>query len=229
MNRRLREALSPLRGGALAGAVLVLAFSTSGCETLLGESESADPGAGHPGATMPDRGTEAGRQEIAAYLNFLAVLDGTDEQGWHTILEHTREGYANAPSRDRRMRLALVMSRAERISGDSGQTQTWLVEARKLFEETLQETETAPALVRRFAQLQVNELDRRLALYDELSSLRSQLAKAHQESQSAQRDRTQAVARLRGIEAELAEANAKLDAVLKIERNIGPTGKETFP
>ena len=127
------------------------------------------------------------------------------------------------------MRLALVMSRADRISGDSGQPQAWLGDARKLFDETVQETETAPALVRRFAQLQLNELDRRLALYEELSSLRSQLAKAHQESQSAQRDRTQAVARLRGIEAELAEANAKLEAVLKIERNIGPTGKETFP
>ena len=28
---------------------------------------------------------------------------------------------------------------------------------------------------------------------------------------------------------ELAEANAKLEAVMNIERNIGPTGKETFP
>lgn len=229
MNRRRHEALSPLRSGALAGALLVLALSTSGCETLLGDSDSADSGAGHPGATMPGTETESGRQEVAAYLNFLAVLDGTDEQGWNTILEHTRDGYANTPTRERRMRLALVMSRADRISGDSGQPQAWLGDARKLFDETIQETETAPALVRRFAQLQLNELDRRLALYEELSSLRSQLARAHQESQSAQRDRTQAVARLRGIEAELAEANAKLEAVLKIERNIGPTGKETFP
>jgi hypothetical protein len=34
---------------------------------------------------------------------------------------------------------------------------------------------------------------------------------------------------MRGIGAALAEANAKLEAVMNIERNIGPTGKETFP
>ena len=39
------------------------------------------------------------------------------------------------------------------------------------------------------------------------------------------RDRTEAEVRMRRIDADLAEANAKLEAVLKIERNIGPTGK----
>ena len=33
----------------------------------------------------------------------------------------------------------------------------------------------------------------------------------------------------RRIDAALAEANAKLEAVMNIEREVGPQGKETFP
>ncbi len=104
-----------------------------------------------------------------------------------------------------------------------------LLDARELFEQTVQNVEPTPSLVRKFAQLQMNDIDRRLGLYEELRSLRAQLAKAHQESQTAQRDRSEAEARMRRIDAALAEANAKLEAVLTIERNSGPTGKETFP
>ena len=89
----------------------------------------------------------------------------------------------------------------------------------------MSESASSPPLVRKFAQLMLTEIDARLALYDELRSLRSQLAKAHQASQTANRDRTEAEARMRRIDAALAEANAKLEAVMKIERNIGPTGK----
>ena len=62
-----------------------------------------------------------------------------------------------------------------------------------------------------------------------MRSLRSQLAKAHQESQTAQRDFSQVEARMRRIDAALNEANSKLEAVMDIERNIGTAGKETFP
>ena len=34
---------------------------------------------------------------------------------------------------------------------------------------------------------------------------------------------------MRRIDAALTEANAKLEAVMDIERNIAPPGKETFP
>lgn len=213
--------------GTLTGAALLLVLGASGCDTLFKQTDGADPSAGHPGAgTGLGAGTEEGRREIAAYLDFVDVLDRTDQQGWHTIFEHTLNGYKQEPSREGRLRLALVMSRADRKSGESRFTQNLLTDARKLFDETVHDPEATPGLVRKFAQLQVNEIDRRLALYDELHSLRSQLAKAHQ---TAQRDRTEAEARVRRIDAALTEANAKLEAVLKIERNIGPTGKETFP
>ena len=215
--------------GALTGAAVLLALAMSGCDTLFEQADDAAPSADHPGTTIPGTGTEEGRLEVAAYLNFADVLDGTDEQGWHTIFEHTLDGYEQDPTREKRLRLALVMSRADRKSGESRVTQDLLGDARKLFDETVHDTESTPALVRKFARLQMNEIDRRLALYEELRSLRSQLARAHQESQTAQRDRTEAEARMRRIDAALAEANAKLEAVLKIERNIGPTGKETFP
>ena len=121
------------------------------------------------------------------------------------------------------------MSRADRKSAEAGVTRNILADSRKLFDETVHDPASTPPLVRKFAQLQLTEIDARLALYDELRSLRSQLAKAHQSSQTAQRDRTEAQARMRRIDAALVEANAKLEAVMNIERNIGPTGKETFP
>ena len=229
MSPRRPDTRAPIRRAPAAAAALALALASSGCETLFQGSRAPDPTADHPGAATSAADTEEGRREVAGYLNFADVLDGTDQQGWNTIYEHTRDGYQREPTRERRMTLALVLSRADRKSAESHASQALLVEARGLFDETVHELDTTPALVRKFAQQQQNEIDRRLALYEELHSLRAQLAKAHQESQTAQRDRTEAVARMRRIDAALAEANAKLEAVLKIERNIGPTGKETFP
>ena len=166
---------------------------------------------------------------MAAYLNFMDVLDSTDEQGWHTIFEHTLNAYQEDPTPERRLRVALVMSRADRKSAEASITRNMLADSRELLDETVHDSASTPPLVRKFAQLQLTEIDARLALYDELQSLRSQLAKAHQSSQTAQRDRTEVQTRMRRIDAALAEANAKLEAVMNIEQNIGPTGKETFP
>jgi hypothetical protein len=159
----------------------------------------------------------------------MGVLDSTDEQGWHTIFEHTLNAYQEDPTRERRLRVALAMSRADRKSAESRVTRNMLTDSRELLDETVHDPASTPPLVRKFAQVQATEIDVRLALYDELRSLRSQLAKAHQASQTAQRGRTEAQARVRRIDAALTEANAKLEAVMNIERNIGPTGKETFP
>lgn len=184
----------------------------------------------HPGedASRSDD-TDDGRSEVAAYLNFMDVIDSSDVQGWHLIFEQTLDTFQKDPSREPRVRFALVMSRADVKAEEPKITRNMLTDARKLLEETVSESASSPPLVRKFAQLMLTEIDARLALYDELRSLRSQLAKAHQASQTANRDRTEAEARMRRIDAALAEANAKLEAVMKIERNIGPTGKETFP
>jgi len=216
--------------GALAGASLLLLLTASGCDTLFKQADGTDPASVYPDAGSGDSaGTEEGRREVATYVSFADVVDSADEQRWHTIYEHALDAYDQDPIRGKRMRLALVMSRADRNSGGGRVTQTMLTDARKLFDEMTQDTDSTPGLVRKFAQLQVNEIDRRLALYEDLRSLRSQLAKAYQTNQTAQRDRTEAEVHIRHIDAALAEANAKLKAVLIIERNIGPTGKETFP
>lgn len=194
------------------------------------QSERASPTATHPGAELNrNAGSADGRRELAAYVSFMDVLDNIDEQSWHTMFQHTMAAYQEDPTQERRLRLALVMSRSDKISGETRVTQNLLSDARRLLDEALKDPAPTPALVRKLAQLQLTELDARLALYDEMQSLRSQLAKAHQENQSAQRDRSEAEARMRRIDAALAEANAKLEAVMNIERDIGPAGKETFP
>jgi len=216
--------------GALAGASLLLLLAASGCDTLFKQADDTDQASAHSGADAGHIvGTEAGRREVAAYLSFTDVLDSADQQAWRTLFEQTLDAYDQDPIREKRMRLALAMSQADRNPRESRVTRIMLTDARELFDEATKDTDSTPGLVRKFAQLQMNEIDRRLALYEELRSLRSQLARAYQANQTAQRDRTEAKVRMRRIDAALAEANAKLEAVLKIERNIGPTGKGTFP
>ncbi len=215
----------------LAHASLLLTLAAaSGCDTLFEQYDGASPTATHPGAELNrDAGSADGRRELAAYVSFMDVLDSTDEQSWHTIFDHTLAAYQEDPTQERRLRLAFVMSRADKKSREGRITRNLLFDARRLLDEALKDPTPTPALVRKLAQMQLAELDARLALYDEMQSLRSQLAKAHQESQNAQRVRSEAEARMRRIDAALAEANAKLEAVMNIERNIGPAGKETFP
>ena len=209
--------------------LLMVLATMSGCETLFNTSNESGASASHPGSDTERNGLDDGRGEVISYLNFMDVLDNTDEPGWHTIFQHTVNEFQEDPTRQPRMRLAMVMSRADRRNSEPRETSDMLADARTLFDDTLYDPTPAPPMVRRFAQLQLSEIDRRLALYEELRSLRSQLAKAHQANQTAHRDRAQTQARMRHIDAALSEANAKLEAVMNIERDIGPTGKETFP
>ena len=205
-------------------------LATSGCDTTSKQSDGGATSATYPGYEIIGNGSsDNGRREVAAYLSFMDILDNSDEPSWHTIFQHTMTAFQEDPTREQRMRFALVMSRADGKSAEPRVTRNMLSDSRQLLDDTVHDPVQAPPLVRKFAQLQITEIDRRLALYDELHSLRSQLAKAHQASQTAQRDRTEAEARVRRIDAALAEANAKIEAVMDIERNIGPTGKETFP
>lgn len=219
-----------MRGPWAWVSLLLVLVAATGCDTIFKRSDGVSPTSEHPGASVyGNASTDEGRREVAAYLDFMDVLDSTDQQGWHTIFKHTLNAYQEDPTRERRLRVALVMSRADRSSAEPRVTRNMLSDSRELLDETVHDPESTPPLVRKFAQVQVTEIDIRLALYDELRSLRSQLAKAHQASQTAQRDRTEAQARMRRIDAALTEANAKLEAVMDIERSIGPTGKETFP
>ena len=231
MNRRWPSRRWSTKRRLWAGVPLLLVLlAATGCDTVFKRSADVSPTPEQPGTNVNgNASSDEGRREVATYLNFMDVLDSTDEQGWHTIFEYTLNAYQKDPTRERRLRVALVMSRADSKSAETRVTRNMLTDSRELLDETVHDPASTPPLVRKFAQLQLTEIDTRLALYGELQSLRSQLAKAHQSSQTAQRDRTEAQTRMRRIDAALAEANAKLEAVMNIERNIRPTGKETFP
>lgn len=214
----------------LLACLLFVLVAVSGCDTIFKQSDDGATGSTHPGAnTNLNDNLNDGRNEVAAYLNFMDVLDSADEKGWHTIFEHTLDAFQKDPTRERRLRFALVMGRADTKAAEPRITRDMLTDSGNLLSYTVRDPEPTPPLVRKFAQMMLTEVNTRLALYDELRSLRSQLAKAHQASQTANRDRSEAEARMRRVDAALAEANAKLEAVMKIERKIGPIGKETFP
>ena len=230
MNHRLHSRQLPTMRNPWAPLSLLLVLVTmGGCETIFDNSNGTAGTASYPGSDAGRNGLDDGRGEVVAYLNFMDVLDSADEPGWHTIFQHAVGEFQEDPTRQPRMRLALVMSRADKRRSESRETGDMLANAGKLFDDTLNDPSPAPPLVRKFAQLQLSEIDRRLALYEALRSLRSQLAKVHQANQAAHRDRAEAQARVRRINAALSEANAKLEAVMNIERDIGPIGKETFP
>jgi hypothetical protein len=204
----------------------------SGCESLYPQSEPSTQTGSHPWSEEAQAdvdGADAGRRAVAAYVNFMGVLNSSDELGWHNIFELSLQAYEEDPSQEKRLRLALVLTRADRESEESRIAQELLIDARDLLVNVVEDPTPMDPLVRKFALVQLTEVERRLALHTELESLRSELTRVHQEYQTAQRDRDQAKERIRRVDAALAEANAKLEAVMDIERDIGPLGKETFP
>ena len=158
---RLHRHRSPTPRGLLVYApLLAILAATSGCDTMFQQSDGASPTSAHPGAELDRKDSENGSREVAGYVNFINVLDSTDEQGWHTIFEHTLDAYRQNPTQERRLRLALVLSRSDRKSQEERVTLNLLSDARDLLAETVEHPASTLPLVRKFAQLQLTEVER---------------------------------------------------------------------
>jgi len=203
-------------------AVALLALAAGGCMQLVPSSEidtvkTSSPWNGEEG--KPSDALAEDRRELAAYVEFMDVVDGTDAEGWRRIFEQTFLEYKDEPSTDHRIRLALVMSQRERSPQE-------LDVARDLLQDVIDDPGLDAPLTRRFAELRLAEVERLLGLHSELRSLRKELSQAKDDYARARRDRAALEERVRRVDAALAEANAKLRAVTNIERSMAPMEKK---
>lgn len=205
--------------------VAVLALGTGGCGLL--EQQLASPGAASHswvqtgGAAKPVE-THDGRDAVQSYVVLADVLRRTDAEGRHPIFQHAFRAYQNNPTPDTRVRLALVLTETQRTAAE-------LSVARDLYLDVVNDPRPMPPLVRKYAQTRLHEVDQRLALHEEIAALNREIAAAREAARDSERSAKATERRLRSVEAALAEANAKLQAVMNIEKDIGPSGKGTFP
>jgi cell division septum initiation protein DivIVA len=170
-------------------------------------------------ATLDDRtGADA---ELAAAVDdgqivadYLATLDrlgrgAAAEQA--EILEATRTAYRADPSTRNRLRYAFVLAVPGHGATDS-------VGARRLLGESLATPETLLESERALAELMMRELDVRLALAQEIASLRDQTTAEERDSiASLNRRLQQETAEKDRLRRELEEAQKKLEAIARLE------------
>lgn len=156
-------------------------------------------------------------QMVADYLATLDRLGrgGAAEQA--EILEATRNAYLAQPSTRNRLRYAFVLAVPGHGATDS-------VVARRLLGESLATPETLLESERALAELIVRELDVRLALAQEIASLRDQTTAEERDSiSSLNRRLQQETAEKDRLRRELEEARKKLEAIATLEG----TGRRT--
>jgi len=170
-------------------------------------------------ATMDDR-TRADAELAPAVddgqlvADYLATLDrlgrgGVAEQA--EILEATRTAYLSDPSTRNRLRYAFVLAVPGHSATDS-------VGARRLLGESLATPETLLESERALAELMMRELDVRLALAEEIVSLRDQTTAEERDSIATLSHRLQQeTAEKERLRRELEEARKKLEAIATLE------------
>jgi hypothetical protein len=170
-------------------------------------------------ATLDDRtGADA---ELAAAVDdgqivadYLATLDrlgrgAAAEQA--EILEATRTAYRADPSTRNRLRYAFVLAVPGHGATDS-------VGARRLLGESLATPETLLESERALAELMMRELDVRLALAQEIASLRDHTTAEERDSIAILNRRLQQeTAEKDRLRRELEEAQKKLEAIARLE------------
>jgi hypothetical protein len=209
----MRHRLALVTGILLAAA---LALTMAGCESIA-PSRSRDT---QTAPTVDRNSTEA--TVIASYLDVcLRVARGTPAEQAE-ILTNANNDYRAAPTPSRVLRYAMVLSTPGHAGNDP-------VVAQRLLREVLASPETLLPAERALAFLQLHQVERQQALQADVRRLQT----------NAERTANERIAQLtRQLKAEsddnarlkklLTEAQAKLDAIEKIERSSN-NGRPTQP
>jgi len=186
-------------------ALLLACALVSGCKSVddwSGLKRRAD--------TQPPSLVDDG-QVVADYLATLDRLGrgGIAEQA--EILDSARAAYLADPSTHNRLRYAFVLAVPGHLATDS-------IGARRLLGEALATPETLLASERTLAEVMVRELDARIALTQENSTLRSETTAGDRDRvASLNRRLQQETAEKERLRRELEEARKKLEAIATLE------------
>jgi hypothetical protein len=190
-------------------ALICCAFVLAACETgRLGRT--SDDSAGTPAV---DR-TAASAGALAAYLEVLQRLveSGPAEQA--EIVVAAQREFELAPTPSHQLRYALALAAPNHAGTDPAKAQT-------LLRELLAVPETMLPAERALAMLELMKVDRELLLAEENRRLQTDQARADRDRIAATNRRLQAeIEENAKLRKELADAQAKLDAIANIERSI---------
>jgi len=201
----MRHRLVPVTGGLLLAVALVLTMA--GCESIV-PTRSRDS---QPAPSVDRNSTEA--TVISSYLDVCQrVARGTPAEQAE-ILTNANNDYRAAPTPSRVLRYAMVLSTPGHAGHDP-------VVAQRLLREVLANPETLLPAERALAFLQLQQVERQQALQADVRRLQTNAERSVNE-RIAQLTRqlkseSEENARLKKL---LTEAQAKLDAIEKIERS----------
>jgi hypothetical protein len=197
--------------------VTTLALMVGGCAGTLATKRSRDS------QSVPDIDRNATESSlIADYLDTcLRLARGTPAEQAE-ILTTSTDNYHAAPTPSRVLRYAMVLSTPGHAGSDP-------VVAQRLLREVLASPETLLPAERALAFLQLQQVDRQQALQADVRRLQQGAERATNDriAQLTRRLTTESEENAR-LKKALAEAQAKLDAIAKIERSSN-NGRPTQP
>lgn len=198
---------------------IALAALASGC----GSGELFDRRQPPAPASVPTETHES--QVVAEYLRTLESLVRAQAADQAEILARSREAATVEGSTSARLKYGLVLAAPGHVGSDSAA-------ARQLMGELLATPERLLPQERALVAITMAELESRAAIESENRQLRTQSEKRDRERQAALNRRLQALSdENEKLRQELNDANAKLDAIAKIERSMsgrrqGSDGKQ---
>ncbi len=197
--------------------VCALAVLVGGCGATLPVKRGRDS---QPLPDIDRNATEASL--IADYLDTCLKLARGTPAEQAEILTTATNNYQSAPTPSRILRYAMVLSTPGHAGSDA-------VVAQRLLREVLANPETLLPAERALAFLQLQQVDRQQALQADVRRLQQGAERATNEriAQLTRRLTTESEENAR-LKKALAEAQAKLDAIAKIERSSN-NGRPTQP
>ena len=192
----------------IVALLFMLCAACSGFSGLRGAREES-----RPNAPTIDRDTQVAVL-LAGTIQTLQRLSAGSPAGQAEIVAAARQGYERAPAGAAKLRYALALATPGHAARDAER-------ARQLLRDLAAQPESLAPVERALTLFELAQLDRELGLKVENERLQSAASRADQERFSALNRKFQAElednARLRRA---LDEAQAKLDAIANIERNI---------
>jgi ATP-dependent Lon protease len=191
--------------------LLALALSLCGCATM--ESTHSEPPPQRSETATEDRDTVAAVLMASTFQTMQHLAQaGPAEQA--EILAAAREIYTRTPQGGAQLRYALMLA----TPGHPGRDP---VQAQKLLRELAARPETLQPLERAVSQIELAELDSELSLKSDNERLRGDEQRVDRERMAATQRRLQTeLDENARLHKQLEDAQAKLDAIAKIERNL---------
>lgn len=211
--RDTRPGVCGILSAALVGTLAaLLAFSSSGCSSLANLRSAHDTSG--PAAPVIDRDTQVA-VALADTIQTLERLSAGSPAEQAEIVSTARQAYERSRGGTAQLRYALALATPGHAGRDASR-------ARQLLRELAATPETLAPVERALMLLQLSQLDRELGLVVDNQRLQATVNRAaDQERLAAANRRLQSEldenARLRR---QVDEAQAKLDAIANIERNL---------